>query len=136
MQIKFKTRKVMNVLVIGAGGRVGNKLVKGLLKDGHHVTGTSRKEGKLFKESDYNQIKLDITAPLKAIEAAIPKDTEAIYFVTGSTGKNVLQVDLHGAVKTMQAAEHKNIKRYVMLSALHALEPEKWTTIVDYYTGK
>lgn len=36
----------------------------------------------------------------------------------------------------MQAAEKKGIKRYIMLSARHSLEPEKWHTIVDYYTAK
>lgn len=126
----------MNILVIGAGGRVGSKLVKGLLKDGHQVTGTTRKTEKLYDEPNYKQIELDVTLSLKEIEEAIPDKTEAIYFVSGSSGKNLLQVDLHGAVKTMQAAQSKGIKRYVMLSALYSLEPDKWTSIIDYYTGK
>lgn len=126
----------MNILVIGASGRVGNKLVKGLLEDGHQVTGTSRKTDKLFDVPNYKQITLEVTDSLTEIEKAIPDETEAIYFVSGSTGKNVLQVDLHGAVKTMQAAESKNIKRYVLLSGIYSLEPDKWTSIIDYYTGK
>lgn len=126
----------MNILVIGASGRVGSKLVQGLLEDGHQVTGTSRKEDKLFDVPNYKQIKLEVTDSLSEIENAIPHETEVIYFVTGSQGKDVLRVDLHGAVKTMQAAENKGIKRYVLLSALYSLEPEKWTSIIDYYTGK
>lgn len=126
----------MNILVIGASGRVGSKLVQGLLEDGHQVTGTSRKEDKLFDVPNYKQIKLEVTDSLSEIENAIPDETKVIYFVTGSQGKDVLRVDLHGAVKTMQAAENKGIKRYVLLSALYSLEPEKWTSIIDYYTGK
>lgn len=126
----------MHILVVGASGRVGSKLVKGLLEDGHKVTGTTRKDKNLFDVPNYKQIKLEVTDSLKDIETAIPDDTEAIYFTSGSTGKNVLQVDLHGAVKTMQAAESKGIKRYVMLSALNSLKPDKWTSIIDYYTGK
>lgn len=126
----------MNILVIGASGRVGRKLTEGLLKDGHQVTGTTRKEQKLFDVPNYNQIKLEVTNSLQEIVMAIPDDTQAVYFVSGSRGKNLLQVDLHGAVKTMQAAEKKRIKRYIMLSARHSLEPDKWLTIIDYYTAK
>ncbi len=126
----------MNILVIGASGRVGGKLVEALLKDHHQVTGTTRKKEKLFEDSNYNQISMDLTADLKEIEAEIPEGTEAIYFVSGSRGKDLLKVDLHGAVKTMQAAEKKGIKRYIMLSAIFSLEPEKWTVIKDYFTGK
>ncbi len=126
----------MNILVIGATGRVGRKLVEGLLEDGHQVTGTSRRTDRLFDAPNYRQIALEVTDSLTEIEKAIPDDTEAIYFVSGSRGKNVLQVDLHGAVKTMQAAENKGIKRYVLLSALYSLEPDKWINIIDYYTAK
>ncbi len=126
----------MNILVIGATGRVGKKLVEGLLEDGHQITGTSRKTDKQFDSTNYRQIALEVTDSLTEIEKAIPDDTEAIYFVSGSRGKNVLQVDLHGAVKTMQAAENKGIKRYVLLSALYSLEPDKWINIIDYYTAK
>lgn len=126
----------MHILVIGASGRVGKELVADLLQEGHQVTGTTRQKEKLFNNSNYHQIELNLKAQQKEIEATIPKETEAIYFVSGSRGKDLLQVDLHGAVKTMIAAEKLNIKRYIMLSALHSLEPEKWTAIVDYFTGK
>lgn len=126
----------MNILVIGASGRVGQQLVEGLLQDQHKVTGTTRKKEKLFDAPNYQQTKLDLTAGLKEIEAAIPKETEAVYFVSGSRAKDILQVDLHGAVKTMKAAENKSIKRYIMLSGLFSLEPEKWTSLIDYYIGK
>ena len=54
---------------------------------------------------------------------------DAVYFVAGSRGKDLLQTDAMGAVKTMQAAERAGIKRYIMLSSMYALQPEKW---VDY----
>lgn len=126
----------MKVLVIGASGRVGYQLVEALIEDGYKVVGTTRKKEKLFKDPNYEQINLDITGPLTAIEKGIPENTDAIIFVSGSRGKDLLQVDLHGAVKTMQAAENKGIKRYVMLSALFSLQPDKWYTIIDYYTAK
>jgi len=134
-------QNIMKVLVIGANGRVGQNLVKLLLAEGHTVVGTSRSKSKLLNHSGYTQIELDLTEELEAIIKAIPKGIEAIYFVSGSRGKNLLQIDLHGAVKAMQAAENKNIQRFIMLSAIHSLSPEKWKqegleSLTDYYLAK
>ncbi|AZG99923.1 SDR family oxidoreductase [Proteus mirabilis] len=128
----------MNILVIGARGRVGQRLIKILLAEGHHVIGTTRKlsHTSVHHPSQYHEIELDITKPLSSITDLLPDNLEAIYFTTGSRGKDLLQVDLHGAVKTMQAAEKKGIKRYIMLSAINSLSPDKWTELIDYFTAK
>lgn len=128
----------MNILVIGARGRVGQKLVEKLLAEGHQVIGTTRKlsNTSVHHPSQYHEIELDITKPLSSITDLLPDNLDAIYFTTGSRGKDLLQVDLHGAVKTMQAAEKKGIKRYIMLSAINSLSPDKWTELIDYFTAK
>lgn len=118
----------MKVLVIGASGRVGTDLVKQLLADDHQVIGTTRQEEKLFNNDNYSQLDLDITAEKEAIQQQIEQDIDAVYFVAGSGGKDVLEVDLHGAVKTMQAVEDKGIKRYIMLSTVFSLDTSKWDT--------
>ncbi|ODQ03359.1 MULTISPECIES: NAD(P)H-binding protein [Enterobacterales] len=128
----------MNIMVIGAKGRVGYKLVETLLAKGHYVIGTTRKisHSSKIKNSHYREIELDITKPLSSISHKFPEHVDAIYFTTGSRGDDLLQVDLHGAVKTMQIAMKKGIKRYIMLSAVNSLLPDKWTTLVDYFTAK
>ncbi|MGS2741799.1 NAD(P)H-binding protein [Sinomicrobium sp. M5D2P17] len=131
----------MNILVVGASGRVGLNLVKLLIANGHTVMGTSRSKSNVLNHSKYTQIELDLTNELEIIKNKIPDTVEAIYFVSGSRGKNLLQIDLHGAIKTMQAAEYKSIKRFVMLSAIHSLSPEKWKAeglgnLTDYYLAK
>ena len=118
----------MKILVIGASGRVGTDLVKQLLADNHQVIGTTRQEEKLFNNDNYSQLDLDITAEKEAIQQQIEQDIDAVYFVAGSGGKDVLEVDLHGAVKTMQAVEDKGIKRYIMLSTVFSLDTSKWDT--------
>ena len=55
------------------------------------------------------------------------KDFDAVYFLAGSRGKDLLQTDAFGAVKLMQTAESVGIKRFIMLSSIFALEPEKWS---------
>ena len=132
----------MKILVVGASGRVGGNLVKQLLADEHQVIGTTRQEKKLFDNDNYSQLDLDITASKESIEKQLDQDIDAVYFVAGSGGKDVLEVDLHGAVKTMQAAQDKGIKRYIMLSSVFSLETEKWDNnpniadLKDYYISK
>lgn len=100
------------------------------------------KKKKLFDNDSYTQLDLDITASKESIEKQLDQDIDAVYFVAGSGGKDVLEVDLHGAVKTMQAAQDKGIKRYIMLSSVFSLETEKWDNnpniadLKDYYISK
>ena len=131
----------MKILVIGASGRVGTDLVEQLLADDHQVIGTTRQDKKLFDNDNYRQLALDITAEKDAIAEQIEQDIDAVYFVAGSGGKDVLEVDLHGAVKTMQAVEDKGIKRYIMLSTVFSLDTSKWDTpgiadLKEYYICK
>ena len=131
----------MKILVIGASGRVGTDLVKQLLADNHEVIGTTRQDEKLFNDDNYIQLDLDITAKKEAIQHQIEQDIDAVYFVAGSGGKDVLEVDLHGAVKIMQAVEDKGIKRYIMLSTVFSLDTSKWDSpgiadLKEYYICK
>ena len=131
----------MKILVIGASGRVGTDLVKKLLADDHQVIGTTRQKEKLFNDDNYSQLDLDITAEKDAIQKQIEQDIDVVYFVAGSGGKDVLEVDLHGAVKTMQAVEDKGIKRYIMLSTVFSLDTSKWDSpgiadLKEYYICK
>ncbi len=131
----------MKILVIGASGRVGTDLVEQLLADDHQVIGTTRQDKKLFDNDNYRQLDLDITAEKDAIAEQIEQDIDVVYFVAGSGGKDVLEVDLHGAVKTMQAVEDKGIKRYIMLSTVFSLDTNKWDTpgiadLKEYYICK
>ena len=131
----------MKILVIGASGRVGTDLVKQLLADNHQVVGTTRQQEKLFNDDNYSQLDLDITAQKDAIQKQIDQDIDAVYFVAGSGGKDTLEVDLHGAIKTMQAVQDKGIKRYIMLSTVFSLDTKKWDELglgdlKGYYISK
>lgn len=131
----------MKVLVIGASGRVGGNLVEQLLADNHEVIGTTRQDKILFDADNYSQLDLDLTADKDTIQSQIADDIEAVYFVAGSGGKSILEVDLHGAVKTMQAAKDKGINRYIMLSTVFSMDTSKWDSpaiaeLKEYYIGK
>lgn len=131
----------MHILVIGASGRVGSTLTEKLLQADHTVVGTTRQEEPVFELPNYSQIQLDLTADQASITNQFPDNLDAVYFTSGSRGKDLLQVDLHGAIKTMQAAEEKNVSKYIMLSTIFATQPEKWQGVLpenmyDYYVAK
>lgn len=132
----------MKVFIVGATGRVATELIKDLVAKGHQITAAARKPENVVLKDDplVTTVKLDLHASVEELATLIGKQ-DVIYFTAGSRGKDLLQTDAFGAVKTMQAAEQNGIKRYIMLSSMHALEPEFWhegalAKIMDYNIAK
>ena len=132
----------MKVFIVGATGRVATELIKDLVAKGHQITAAARKPENVVLKDDplVTTVKLDLHASVEELATLIEKQ-DVIYFTAGSRGKDLLQSDAFGAVKTMQAAEQNGIKRYIMLSSMHALEPEFWhegalAKIMDYNIAK
>lgn len=129
----------MKVLVIGGNGRVGSLLVNKLAVK-HQVLAGSRNPKPENHSGNVEQVYIDLLSDVEAIAESM-KGVDAVYFVSGSRGKNLLQIDLHGAIKTMQAAEKTGVKRYVMLSSVFSLQPEHWnesflSDLTDYNIAK
>ncbi|GEL81837.1 hypothetical protein EMU01_29810 [Enterococcus mundtii] len=77
---------------------------------------------------------------MSSISETIGK-VDTIYFTAGSRGKNLLQTDVFGAIKIMQAAGINGVSRFIMLSSIFSLEPEQWKQkglkeIPDYNVAK
>lgn len=130
----------MDIFVIGSTGRVATSLLKQLVADGHTVRAAARNPERVIKLSGVEPIAFDLHASVEEMEQLMA-GADAVMFVAGSRGRDLLQTDAFGAVKTMQAAESLGIKRYVLLSSLYALEPDKWShpnlsKIMDYNVAK
>lgn len=129
------------VFVAGGSGRVATELIKNLVNDGNEVVAGARHPENVIKLDNVTPVELDLHAPVTEI-AKLMNGSDAVYFVAGSRGKDLLQTDAMGAVKTMQAAEQDGIKRYIMLSSMYALQPEMWAkyealaAITDYNIAK
>ena len=129
------------VFVAGGSGRVATELIKDLVADGHQVIAGARHPEKIVEMDGVTPVTLDLRGDVAKI-ASLMAGANAVYFVAGSRGKDLLQTDAMGAVKTMQAAERAGIKRYIMLSSMYALQPEKWAdypalaAITDYNIAK
>ena len=130
----------MDVFVIGSTGRVATSLIGQLTADGHTVRAAARQPERVIKLSGVEPVAFDLHASVEEMQKLMT-GVDAVLFVAGSRGRDLLQTDAFGAVKTMQAAESLGIKRYVLLSSLYALEPDKWShpnlsKIMDYNVAK
>lgn len=122
----------MLVLVHGATGGTGRLLVQHLLDDGQQVRAMVRDpdKGAPLAELGAEVVPGDLTDPDGGPITDATRGVDAVAFCAGSgsaTGKDMtLMVDLHGAVRTIDAAVEAGAQRYVMLSSMAADDP--WAT--------
>lgn len=133
----------MNVIVIGANGKIGTQVVN-LLQNSvnHQVTAMVRKEEQLedWKRKGVNAVLADLEGNVKQLEEAMRR-SDAVVFTAGSGSKTgpdkTILVDLDGAIKAIEAAENVEAKRFVMISAQNAKKREQWgEKIKHYYAAK
>ncbi|MEX0835855.1 MAG: SDR family oxidoreductase [Nitriliruptor sp.] len=117
------------VLVHGATGGTGRLLVDRLLADGHQVRAFVRDpdKGAPLAKRGAEVVPGDLTDPDATALTDATRGVDAVAFCAGSgasTGKDMtLLVDLHGAVRTIDAAVEAGADRYVMLSSMAADDP-------------
>jgi nucleoside-diphosphate-sugar epimerase len=116
---------IVKIFVAGGSGRVATETIRILAGQGHDIyAGARHKDHIVMGDHIYPQ-KLDLHAEVDALAAQID-GMDAVYFLAGSRGKDLLQTDAFGCVKLMQACEKAGIKRYVQLSSIYSIQPEKW----------
>lgn len=126
------------IFVVGGSGRVATELIKDLVADGHTVKASSRHPENIIKLDSVEAVKLDLHTDVDEIKVQMA-DSDIVYFTAGSRGKDLIQTDALGAIKTMMAADKVGIKRYVMLSSMYSLKVDKFHSIPgleDYLAAK
>ena len=112
----------MSILIIGANGGVGSKLVDQLKDDNVDFTAGVRKDEQVKALEDNGIKALNIDVEKDSIEDLKNKfkTFDKVIFSVGSGGSTgadkTIYVDLDGAVKTIKASEEADIKHYVMVS--------------------
>lgn len=132
----------MNVLVIGANGNIGQKVVRLLANQkNHQVKAMVRKEEQvaLLEQLGAEGIVADLETEDGVKKAAAGSDV--IIFTAGSGGHTgadkTMLVDLDGAIKSIEAAVEHEVKRFIMVSALHTDQPTLWPEdMKPYFVAK
>ncbi|MEQ8434296.1 MAG: SDR family oxidoreductase [Oceanicaulis sp.] len=115
----------MKVLVAGAHGAVGSKLVSALQARGHDVTAGVRKENQFAELTALGAtpVMLDLSRP-EQFDAAL-SGADAVVFAAGSGGEAVEDVDRDGAIHLADHARDSGTARFVMLSSIYADRPDE-----------
>ena len=133
----------MKVLVVGANGQIGQKIVKQIQdSEEHSVVAMVRKN-----EQKEQLEKEGIEAVLANLEDSVDNlakalsGADAVIFSAGSGGSTgadkTLLIDLEGAIKMMEASEQAGVDRFLIISALGADKRENWNEkIKSYYVAK
>lgn len=113
----------MKIFVVGANGQIGRYLIKDLAPSSHEIFAGVRDVASqtLVKKENVSYVSFDLTWSVEKMTEAF-KGIDVLIFAAGSQGKNLLQVDLDGAIKTVIAAENAHVSRYLMVSAVYADE--------------
>ncbi|WP_035429845.1 NAD(P)H-binding protein [Lactobacillus paragasseri] len=122
------------IFIFGGSGRVATDLIQDLVADGNTVTAAARHPENIIQLDGVTADKLDLHIDVDDIFKQV-KGFDAIYFTAGSRGKDLIQTDAMGAIKTMMAAEKAGVKRYIMLS-LDINSWKKIPSLEDYLAAK
>ena len=112
----------MSILVIGANGGVGSKLVQQLKDDNVTFTAGVRKEEQVSSLKEQNIEATLVDVEKDSIEELTEKFNgfDKVIFSVGSGGSTgadkPIIVDLDGAVKAIEASKKANVKHFVMVS--------------------
>ncbi|OXT02110.1 oxidoreductase [Notoacmeibacter marinus] len=127
----------MNILVAGATGNTGKRLIGELIANGHSPIALVR-DG-----SDTNGLPEDVTlrrGDLTDLQDGVCKGCDTVVFAAGSggdTGPEMTdKVDRDGAKRLIDLAAKEGVKRFVMLSSVGADDPDPQSELAHYLNAK
>ncbi|WP_046756906.1 SDR family oxidoreductase [Kordia jejudonensis] len=124
-----------NILVAGATGATGNKVVN-LLKQSQYFNPVAmvRKEEQRaqFENKNIDTVIGDLESDL----SHVTKNIDKIVFAAGSNGKKVVAVDQEGAKRLIDAGKKERVNKFVMLSSMGADQPENAGDMQAYMQAK
>lgn len=126
----------MRILVVGANGQIGRKLIT-LVADSPHVSRAMiRKAGQAdaLRELGADET---VVADLEGDVHATLKDCDAVVFTAGSGGhggpEKTDAVDRDGAIAMIDAAREAGVQRFVMVSSMGASDPASGPKDLRHY---
>ncbi len=125
----------MRVLVAGANGQVGQHIVRFVVEGGHEARAMIRDEGQAQRLRELGGE--PVVADLEGEVAHTVEGCDAVIFSAGggpgSGAEKKETVDRGGAVKLIEAAQEHGVRRYVMVSAMGAADPDSGSEAMQPY---
>jgi uncharacterized protein YbjT (DUF2867 family) len=125
----------VRVLVAGANGQVGQHIVRILAESGHEARAMVRDEDQTSRLRELGGE--PIVADLEGEVAHTVEGCDAVIFSAGggpgSGAEKKETVDRQGAVKLVEAAKEHGARRYIMVSAMGAADPESGSEAMQPY---
>lgn len=126
----------MNVLVVGANGAVGRKVIAQLKDTEHSSVALVRKEAQVSELENTGADKV-VVADLEGDISNAFDNVDAVIFAAGSGGSTgadkTLLVDLWGSKKVVDAASENGVKKLVQLSATDSPDPDNESDVMRPY---
>ncbi|MBX7458012.1 SDR family oxidoreductase [Qipengyuania sp. 1NDH17] len=127
----------MKILVAGATGNTGTRLVRELQSRGHDTVALVR------SSSDTSDLPEDVTlreGDLTDLQDDVTDGCEVVIFAAGSGGDTSAEmtdkVDRDGAIKLIDIADKSDVRRFVMLSSVGADNPDPDSDLAHYLEAK
>ena len=120
----------MDVVVAGGHGKIGLRLLRLLHQDGHRARGLIRSQSQVpaLRSAGAEPVVADLESVDVPDVAIAIQGADAVVFAAGagpgSGAERKRTMDYGGAVKLIEAAQHEGIRRYVIVSAMGAADPE------------
>lgn len=125
----------MEILVAGAHGNTGQRILDLLAKDGHTVRG-------LIRDADQSSTIEDlgatpVVADLEGDLSEAVRGTDAVIFAAGSGSKTgpekTTDIDQEAAKRLVDTASAEGARRFVMLSSMGTRNPEQGPEEMQHY---
>lgn len=127
----------MKILVAGATGQTGVRLVEELCERGHDPVALVR------SSSDTSELPDDVETrlgDLTDLDEGVAEGCEVIIFAAGSGGGTSKEmtdkIDRDGAIRLIEIAEKSDVRRFVMLSSVGAGDPDPDSELAHYLEAK
>jgi uncharacterized protein YbjT (DUF2867 family) len=125
----------VRVLVAGANGQVGQHIVRLLAEGGYEVRAMIRAEDQAQRLRELGGE--PVVADLEGEIAHTVEGCDAVIFSAGggpgSGAEKKETIDRGGAVKLIEAAQEHRARRYIMVSAMGAADPESGSEAMQPY---
>ncbi|MFN3171632.1 MAG: SDR family oxidoreductase [Hyphomicrobiales bacterium] len=127
----------MKILVAGATGNTGTRLMNKLVSDGHTPIALVRESSDTSKLPEQSQQRMGDLADLPD---GVCDGCEAVVFAAGSGGDTDAdmtdKIDRDGAISLIDHAAKAGVARFVMLSSVGAEDPDPSTDMGHYLKAK